>query len=116
MLTNEIKQELEKYYKTLKIDERRYLWSLYQCELVKKAQKARITKRNEYLDKIIKYLTKHDFITNVQIEELLGVKHSSAVRYMDQLEACGKVVQIGKIGRGVKYKLVKNSVGFSNPI
>lgn len=108
MLTETRKQELQNYYKTLKPTERHFIWSLYQCELVKKAQKVKLTKRDECLNKIIKYLSQYKIITNDQIEALTGVKHSSAVRYMDQLEACGKVIQIGKIGRGVKYKLVKN--------
>ncbi|OGZ29436.1 MAG: hypothetical protein A2931_01480 [Candidatus Niyogibacteria bacterium RIFCSPLOWO2_01_FULL_45_48] len=42
---------------------------------------------------------------NSEIRAMLGVASRTAVRYLDELEAEGKVEQIGKIGHSVTYRL-----------
>jgi len=45
------------------------------------------------------------YLTNNDIEKLLGVSDATATRYLDELESDGKVIQKGKTGRYVKYFL-----------
>ncbi len=42
-------------------------------------------------------------ITNKDIQKLLKVSDSTAVRYLDQLEKAGKVKQVGKTGHHTYY-------------
>jgi len=44
-------------------------------------------------------------ISNSEIRKALGVSSRTAVRYLDELEAEGKVEQVGKIGHAVTYRL-----------
>src|SRR3989338_3106818 len=44
-------------------------------------------------------------LSNSEIRETLGVSSRTAVRYLDELEAEGKVEQVGKIGHAVTYRL-----------
>ncbi|MBI2122377.1 MAG: HTH domain-containing protein [Candidatus Sungbacteria bacterium] len=44
-------------------------------------------------------------LSNAEIREALGVSSRTAVRYLDELEAEGKVKQVGKIGHAVTYRL-----------
>jgi Fic family protein len=53
---------------------------------------------------LLKHLKDRKRITNDEAEQLLGVTHSSATRYFDELEAIGAIVQKGE-GRGVYYEL-----------
>ena len=61
--------------------------------------------REENLHKIMLYLSAHDEITNDTVEELLHVSNATAERYLNDLEDRGRVVQVGKTGRSVKYKM-----------
>jgi len=61
--------------------------------------------RQENLDKILHHLSYHDDITNDEAADLLGVSHATAERYLDDLEHQGRLVQIGRTGRSVKYTL-----------
>ena len=45
-------------------------------------------------------------IGNDEIRELLGVSRQTATRYMDELEAEGKVRQVGTSGQSVTYRLL----------
>ena len=44
-------------------------------------------------------------LSNSEIRKTLGVSSRTAVRYLDELEADGKVEQVGKIGHAVTYRL-----------
>jgi len=44
-------------------------------------------------------------LSNAEIRKVLGVSSRTAVRYLDELEAEGKVEQVGKIGHAVTYRL-----------
>jgi len=44
-------------------------------------------------------------LSNSEIRRELGVSSRTAVRYLDELEAEGKVEQVGKIGHAVTYRL-----------
>ncbi len=46
-----------------------------------------------------------DAISNEDVEFILGVSDATATRYLDELEKEGKIVQVGKTGSGVTYKL-----------
>ena len=59
----------------------------------------------KYKDKIIEMLNERGEITNNNVENMLGVSDASATNYLDGLEKEGKIVQVGTIGRSVKYKL-----------
>jgi len=43
--------------------------------------------------------------SNQDIRQIVGVTERSVVRYMDELEKEGKVVQVGDTGRSVTYRL-----------
>lgn len=55
--------------------------------------------------KIIAMFQKKRELSNSEIREALGVSSRTAVRYLDELEAEGKVEQVGKIGHAVIYRL-----------
>jgi len=56
-------------------------------------------------DMIVKHLRNRGELTNSDLQELLGVSDRTVVRYFDELEEEGIVVQKGKSGRGVHYEL-----------
>ena len=43
-------------------------------------------------------------LSNSEIRAALGVSSRTAVRYLDELEREGKVVQIGRVGHAVTYR------------
>ncbi|MBI2514940.1 HTH domain-containing protein [Candidatus Wolfebacteria bacterium] len=51
------------------------------------------------------YLRSRGELSNSEIRKALGVSSRTAVRYLDELEAEGKVEQVGKIGHTVTYRL-----------
>jgi len=44
-------------------------------------------------------------LSNAEIRQVLSVSSRTAVRYLDELEAEGKVEQVGKVGHVVTYRL-----------
>lgn len=56
--------------------------------------------------KVLDLLQKETELTNEQIRKSLRVSDRSVVRYMDELEKERKVKQLGRVGRGVSYKLI----------
>ena len=44
-------------------------------------------------------------LSNSEIRKELGISSRTAVRYLDELEAEGKLKQVGKIGHAVTYRL-----------
>jgi predicted HTH transcriptional regulator len=65
----------------------------------------RDTKRQGNLDKIVQLFGERNELTNADVRSNLGVSSRTTVRYMDELERTGKVVQVGKIGHTVTYRL-----------
>ncbi|MBI2003680.1 MAG: winged helix-turn-helix domain-containing protein [Parcubacteria group bacterium] len=61
--------------------------------------------KEENKKKILKLFESRSELSNSDIQEAFGFSDRSVVRYMDELEAEGKVEQIGDIGRGVVYRL-----------
>lgn len=57
------------------------------------------------LDKIISMFETDNELTNAEIRNELGVSSRTVVRYMDELEAQGKVIQTGSTGNAVTYRL-----------
>lgn len=55
---------------------------------------------------LIKHLKDRKKMTAEQASDLLGVEHSTIMRYFDELEDSGAVVQRGEAGRSVYYELV----------
>ncbi|MBY0539196.1 winged helix-turn-helix transcriptional regulator [Patescibacteria group bacterium] len=73
------------------------------------ALRARVVIQNRKrvkLDKILTEITKKGSITNNQVEKLLRVSDATATRYLSQLEKEGKIVQVGKTGKSVKYQKI----------
>lgn len=46
-------------------------------------------------------------INRADVEELLDVSKPTALSYLNELEEEGKIVQIGQVGRGTYYRLLK---------
>lgn len=65
----------------------------------------RSEKRQKNLDKIITLFNIDKELTNTKIRKALGVSSRTAVRYMDELEEEGRVIQVGKTGLLTSYKL-----------
>lgn len=60
---------------------------------------------DEKQDKILELLRGKGELTNDDVEKAFEVSDATATRYLDKLEKEGKIVQIGKEGRFVKYRL-----------
>src|SRR3989338_8711406 len=68
--------------------------------------KARATiqdRKHKKLEKILEALTAKGKITNDEVEKLLHVSDATATRYLSALEKEGKIQQVGKTGKAVKY-------------
>jgi ribosomal protein S25 len=74
--------------------------------LAAKARAVIQSRKRAKLDKVMEAITKHGAITNDQVEKLLHVSDATATRYLAQLEKEGKVQQVGKTGKSVKYQKV----------
>jgi predicted HTH transcriptional regulator len=61
-------------------------------------------KRQINSERIMSLFASDKELTNTEIRKALGVSSRTAVRYMDELEREGKVVQVGKIGNHVTYQ------------
>lgn len=48
--------------------------------------------------------TGEEEIANDDVEGLLGVSDATATNYLSELEEEGKIVQIGTVGRPVRYR------------
>lgn len=61
--------------------------------------------REENLARSLALAREKGEVTNNDVERLLGVSNATAERYLDELESRGHLVQIGKTGKGVRYKV-----------
>jgi len=78
------------------------IWYLLANRKSKTWRSQKTTKNKE---KILALFQTKETVTNNDIEKLLGVSDATATRYLSELEREGKIVQIGKTGRGVEYRL-----------
>ncbi|MFA7253314.1 MAG: DUF977 family protein [Patescibacteria group bacterium] len=60
-------------------------------------------KKLENLKKIEGFIANKERFTNDDLEDLLKVSDTTIGRYLDELEACGKIIQHGDTGSGVYY-------------
>jgi uncharacterized membrane protein len=61
--------------------------------------------KQKALENILDVVKERGVITNNDVEKLLVVSDATAERYLDELEREGKLVQEGKTGRSVSYRL-----------
>lgn len=66
----------------------------------------RTEKRKE---KILDLAKKKGRITNDEVEDMFCISDRTASRYLNELEAEGKIKQIGRSGRGVHYTPISTS-------
>ena len=81
-----------------------WLWEYNINNPIIKEKIVVVEKTNYRKSQAVEYLQKHGEITNTEYRELTGVSDTQAVRDLDELEAEGKIEQIGDVGRGVVYK------------
>jgi len=70
-----------------------------------KYNKSKKKRKEERKQKILIALKEKGEITNDGVQEVVGVSDSTATDYMQELENEGKVEQIGREGRSVRYRL-----------
>ena len=63
------------------------------------------SQKEERKQKALAMIQERDGVSNSEIREALGVSSRTAVRYLDELEADGKVEQVGEAGHAVTYRL-----------
>ena len=61
--------------------------------------------KEERKRKILALIAERGEIRNADAESLIDVSDASATRYLDELQAEEKIVQVGDTGRGVSYRL-----------
>ncbi len=62
--------------------------------------------KHEHLQRVLEMAREKSEIANDDIEKALGVSDSTAQRYLQELEAQGKLQQIGQRGKNVVFKVV----------
>ena len=72
-------------------------------DLLNKARVSIQDRKRKKRDKIMEAFTKKNQITNDEVEKLLHVSDATATRYLSALEKEGKIIQVGKKGKGVLY-------------
>lgn len=60
-------------------------------------------RKNRLKARILELFQTKEKIAHREVAEALDVSRTSAVRYLDELEAEGRIRQVGKIGRSVFY-------------
>lgn len=75
-------------------------------ENLKLANENRQEKKREKVDKILEMFSGQKEISNDEVEKILHVSDATATRYLEILEQEGKIKQVGKTGKGVKYEKV----------
>lgn len=78
------------------------IWHLFANQ--NKSRTWQTKRKEENKEKILVLFQTKETVTNNDIEKLLGVSDATATRYLSELEQEGKLVQIGKAGRGVEYR------------
>lgn len=61
--------------------------------------------KEEAKTKILSILSEQGEISNDMVEKIINVSDSTATRYLEELEQADKIVQIGREGQSVRYRL-----------
>jgi len=72
-------------------------------DLLTKARVSIQDRKRKKRDKIMEAFTKKNQITNDEVEKLLHVSDATATRYLSALKKEGKIIQVGKQGKGILY-------------
>lgn len=64
--------------------------------------------KEESKKKLLGLFGSNEKISNDIVENSLGVSDATATRYLNELEAEGKIRQVGKTGSGVYYEMIEN--------
>ena len=75
-------------------------------QLLSKARESIQLRKRKKIDHIMSLFAKRTNITNNQVADFLHVSDATATRYLEQLEKEGKIKQVGKTGKGVKYEKI----------
>lgn len=75
-------------------------------ENLKRANAKRQEKKREKINEILDLFAKQTNLTNDEVEKLLHVSDATTTRYLETLEKEGKIKQIGKTGKGVRYEKI----------
>jgi len=75
-------------------------------ENLKLANETRQEKKREKIDDILNLFAERQTVTNDEVEKLLHVSDATATRYLETLENEGKIKQVGKTGKGVRYEKI----------
>lgn len=65
----------------------------------------KIREKEDHLARSLGLARERGEVTNDDIERLLHVSDATAERYLNLLESQGHLVQIGKTGKGVRYRV-----------
>lgn len=68
------------------------------------ARDAVARRKEEAKGRIMELFAGKEEIANDDVERLLGVSDATATNYLSELEEEGKIVQIGTVGRPVRYR------------
>ena len=72
-------------------------------EILVKARVAIQDRKRKKRNKIMQALATKNKITNDEVEKLLYVSDATATRYLSALKKEGKIIQVGKQGKGILY-------------
>lgn len=75
----------------------------YARDLAVKARAVIQSRKRKKLDKVLALIDAKKNIGNDDVEKLLHVSDATATRYLTQLEKEGKIIQVGKTGKSVRY-------------
>jgi len=75
-------------------------------ENLKLANETRQEKKREKINKILEIFSERKEISNDEVEKLLHISDATVTRYLEILEKEGKIKQVGKTGKGVKYERI----------
>ena len=78
------------------------IYKINTLSSLRKANAARLKKKEEAKEKILELLNKQNRITNDEVEKMLGVSDSTAANYLQELVKENKIVQKGQ-NRGIFY-------------
>jgi len=78
------------------------VYKINSSSSLRKANAARLKKKEEAKEKILELLNKQGRITNDEVEKMLGVSDSTVQRYLQELVGENKIEEKGKT-RGIFY-------------
>ena len=65
----------------------------------------RVAAKGVALDRVFSEIREKGTITNDDVEALLGVSDATAERYLEEMERAGGIIQIGRTGKTVSYRI-----------